>query len=196
MSHPAVRQGVVKTHEFSSGDVRLTAYVTLHEGEENVQLRSYLQDLLPEYMIPSVFTILPEMPLTLNNKIDRKALPEPDRSRPELAEEMVLPQNEIEALLANKWSEILELDQIGIDDTFFDLGGNSLLSIQLIAQLEKELQTKIPVVKFYQYPTVRLLSQFLQHDQTQTSPKESGANRAKLQQEAMAKLRQRVSKRS
>lgn len=195
-SHPAVRQGVVKTHEYGSGDVRLTAYVTMRKGEENIQLRPYLKDLLPEYMIPSVFTVLPEMPLTLNNKIDRKALPEPDRSRPDLSGKMALPQNRMESQLAQKWAELLQLDQVGIDDTFFDLGGNSLLSIQLIAQLEKELRIQIPVVKFYQYPTIRLLSQFLQQNQKQPVSDNSGAARAKLQQQAMSKLRQRIGKRS
>jgi dihydropteroate synthase len=85
---------------------------------------------------------------------------------------------------------------VGIDDTFFDLGGNSLLSIQLIAQLEKELRIQIPVVKFYQYPTIRLLSQFLQQNQEQPVADNSGAARAKLQQQAMAKLRRRIGKRS
>ena len=193
-SHPAVRQGVVKPHEYASGDVRLTAYVTLRAGEENVQLRSYLKNILPEYMIPAVVTVLLEMPLTPNNKIDRKALPEPDRSRPELNKKMVLPQNEMEADLAQKWAGMLQLDQVGIDDTFFDLGGNSLLSIQLIAQLEQEMHTKIPVVKFYQYPTIRLFSQYLLQNQEQTAPRNANAERAQRQKQAMAKLRQHTTK--
>ena len=194
-SHPAVRQGVVKPHEYACGDVRLAAFVTLHEGEENVQFRSYLKDLLPEYMIPSVFTVLPEMPLTPNNKIDRKALPEPDKTRPKLSKALALPHNEMEADLARKWSGLLQLEQVGIDDTFFDLGGNSLLSIQLIAQLEQEMQIQIPVVKFYQYPTIRSFSQYLHQSQEQTPSLDSSAERAQRQRQAMAKLRQRSSKR-
>ena len=195
-SHPAVRQGVVKPHEFASGDVRLIAYVTLRPGEENVQLRAYLQDILPEYMIPAVVTVLPEMPLTPNNKIDRKALPEPDRARPDLHRQLALPQNDVEANLAQKWTVILHLDQVGVDDTFFDLGGNSLLSIQLIAQLEQEMQTTIPVVKFYQYPTIRLFAQYLQQNQEQAASGAVSADRAQRQKQAMARLRQQLGKKS
>jgi acyl carrier protein len=170
------------------------AYVTLREGEEHVQLRSYLKDLLREYMIPTVFTVLPEMPLTPNNKIDRKALPEPDRARPELNQKMARPQNEIELDLAQKWAAVLQIDQVGVDDTFFDLGGNSLLSLQLIAQLEQEMQITIPVIKFYQYPTIRLFAQYLLQNQEQAASKNLSAQRAKLQQQALAKLRHRIGK--
>lgn len=191
-SHPAVRQGVVKTHEFAPGDVRLTAYITLRDEVDDTRLRSYLKDLLPDYMIPSIFTILEEMPLTLNNKIDRKSLPEPDRSRHGSAHKLVLPQGKMESQLARKWADVLQLDQVGVDETFFDLGGNSLLSIQLIAELEKDLGVNIPVVKFYQHPTVRLLSQYLEQNLQQESPAASGAERAKLQRQAMSKLRRRT----
>ena len=195
-SHPAVRQGVVKPHEYANGDVRLIAYITLRPEAGNVQLRPYLQDILPDYMIPAVVTVLPEMPLTPNNKIDRKALPEPDRTRPGLHGQMTLPQNNLEAELARKWSEILHLDQVGVDDTFFDLGGNSLLSIQLVAQLEEEMQTKIPLVKFYQYPTIRLFTQYLLQNQEQTETKDMGAERAQRQKQAMARLRQQLGKKA
>ncbi len=197
-SHPAVRQAVVKPYEFASGDVRLCAYITVHEGRENIQLRPFLMDMLPEYMIPSMFTILEQMPLTPNNKIDRKSLPDPDRSRPEINREMILPQNEMEIYLARKWTEMLHIDQVGIDDSFFDdLGGYSLLSIQLIAQVEQEMKIKIPVVKFYQYPTVRLFAQYLlqqreNHGSTSSEFKDANMERARKQQQAIARIRKHV----
>lgn len=206
IDHPEVKEGVAKTHDFGGGDIRLSAYVTLHDNKESISLTSFLKERLPDYMVPSLVTVLEEMPLTLNNKIDRKALPEPDMSRSSQAEKLLLPQNKLETTLAQKWAVILKLEQIGVDETFFDLGGNSLLSLQLIAQLEHDLQIKIPVVKFYQYPTVRLLAGYLDkiQEQSQKEPlaestqshnrKNSFANRAKLQQQALAKIRQRAKK--
>ena len=136
------------------------------------------------------------MPLTPNNKIDRKPCRNQTKLGLSLSKALLaLPHNEMEADLARKWAGLLQLEQVGIDDTFFDLGGNSLLSIQLIAQLEQEMQIQIPVVKFYQYPTIRLFSQYLHQSQEQTPSLDSSAERALRQRQAMAKLRQRSSKR-
>ena len=191
-SHPAVRQAVVKTHEFEPGDKRCVAYITLKGQHEKISFRDYLKDLLPDYMIPSIFTVLPEMPLTPNNKVDRKALPEPDRLRPELQKELILPQNQVQDAIARVWKDVLRIDAVGIDDAFFDLGGDSLLSIRVITELENTLNMRIPIVKFYQYPTVRLLSDFLKRDERTVSSEKPTMDRAALRRRALKQRRKKM----
>jgi amino acid adenylation domain-containing protein/non-ribosomal peptide synthase protein (TIGR01720 family) len=101
------------------------------------QLRAYLADQLPEFMIPSVFVVLGALPLTPNGKVDRKALPAPEGSRPELQDSFVAPGNEIEQILTRIWCEVLASERVGVHDNFFELGGDSILSIQIIARAKR-----------------------------------------------------------
>jgi amino acid adenylation domain-containing protein/non-ribosomal peptide synthase protein (TIGR01720 family) len=101
------------------------------------QLRAYLTDQLPEFMIPSVFVVLGALPLTPNGKVDRKALPAPDGPRPELQDSFVAPRNEIEQILTRIWCEVLANERVGVHDNFFELGGDSILSIQIIARARR-----------------------------------------------------------
>ncbi|MEQ9620457.1 amino acid adenylation domain-containing protein [Coleofasciculus chthonoplastes] len=137
------------------------------------ELRRYLQQQLPDYMIPSAFVILDKMPLNANGKIDRKALPAPERSRPALATDLVLPGTEIEQEIAQVWQGVLQLDAVGVNDNFFDLGGNSLLLIQVHKELVERFGSDLSVVALFQYPTIRRLAQHL----SQTPPSENPFHR-------------------
>ena len=132
------------------------------------QLRHYLQSNLPNYMVPAAFVTLDKMPLTANGKVNRRALPAPERSRPELSTALVMPQSQTEELIAQVWQDMLQLEVVGINDNFFELGGNSLLLIQVHKRLVEALKVELPVVTLFQYPTISSLAQHLsQQDQKQ-----------------------------
>jgi amino acid adenylation domain-containing protein/non-ribosomal peptide synthase protein (TIGR01720 family) len=131
-----ITEAVVIIREDTLGDKQLVAYI-VQEGKAEIgvsQLRTYLKNKLPEYMIPSIFVSIAELPLTPNRKVDRKALPKPSGLRPELEATYTEPRTEQERMLVKIWSEILKLDRVGIHDNFFELGGDSILSIQVISR--------------------------------------------------------------
>jgi SAM-dependent methyltransferase len=117
-------------------------------------LRSHLRNKLPGYMIPSVFVVLDGLPLTTNGKLDRKALPVPEQTRPELEHGFVAPRTTVEELVAKIWREVLGVEQVGIDDDFFDLGGHSLLATRIISRLREVFQFELPVRALFEHPTV------------------------------------------
>jgi acyl carrier protein len=158
--HPGINEVVVTVREDQSGDKRLVAYLT-HSQEElpNVNaIRHFLKEKLPEYMAPSAFVLLDKLPLTSNGKIDRKALPAPDQTRPEFEQCYVPPRSPIEEMLAAIWQEVLNIDRIGIHDNFFELGGHSLLAIVLCTKIEAKIGKPIQVELIFQFPTVNSLS--------------------------------------
>lgn len=134
--HAQVAETVVVAREDNPGDKRLVAYVVARDREQAgaPELRAFLSGKLPEYMTPSAFVFLDRLPLTLNGKVDRRALPAADHSRPDGDKVFAAPRNPIEATLAQIWSNVLGVDPVGVDDNFFDLGGDSILSIQIIAR--------------------------------------------------------------
>jgi len=154
--HPALREAVVVVREDVPGDKRLVAYVVpAGETAPTVgELRSYLRQQLPEYMVPSAFVTLEALPLSPSGKVDRKALPAPDRSRPELEREYVAPRNETEAKLAAICAELLGLEQVGVYDNFFELGGHSLLATQFISRLRDTFHIELPLRSLFEHPTV------------------------------------------
>jgi acyl carrier protein len=143
--HPAVRQAVVSAREDTPGNTRLVAYIVLTQkpAPTTSELRSFLQAKLPEYMVPPAFVLLDSLPLTPNGKVDRHALPAPDQAQSELAGTFVAPHTLLELLLAESWQDVLGVDRVSIYDNFFDLGGHSLLSMQVIARVEKQLGLRI-----------------------------------------------------
>ena len=161
--YPGIRETVIVLREDKPGEKRLVAYNVTETPAPNVtELRSFLKEKLPEYMIPSIFMILPAFPKTPNGKINRQVLPEPDQLRPDLDTEYVTPGNTLEQLIVRIWSENLNLDQIGIDDNFFDLGGNSVKMAQIYQQLCQSFPGKeFSIVELFQYPTVHSLGQYL-----------------------------------
>lgn len=158
--YPGVRQSVATVREDDSGTKRLVAYVVANQelAPTTSDLRGFLKDRLPEYMIPSAFLILDDLPLTPNGKVDRKALPALDQSRPELNESFVYPRNTAERTIAEIWSQVLEVESVGVHDNFFDLGGHSLLATQVMSRLRESFQTEIHLRALFEYPTVAELA--------------------------------------
>ncbi len=138
LEYSGVKEVVILAREDRPGDKRLVAYIVSSHGElpDAVEIRNYLKTKLPDYMIPSAFVMLDEMPLTPNGKIDRKALPAPEGSG--LEKEYVAPRTENEKQLAEIWSEVLGVERVGIYDNFFELGGHSLLAITLVEHMRRE----------------------------------------------------------
>ena len=178
--HPAVRQSAILIHEATPGrsvtgergDKRLVAYVVPNPGQvpTSGELRRYLQECLPEYMVPSAFVILETLPLTPNGKVDRRALP-----APELAETYAAPSNPVQEILAGIWAEVLGLDRVGIHDNFFEMGGHSLVATQLISRLRGALQVELPLRTVFEAPTVADLAKIIgmstgKEQNQQTSP--------------------------
>ncbi len=167
-NYPGVKQAVVIARQSESsnktGETVLVAYLVANDNSSKVNdiaLRTYLKRLLPEYMVPSYFVFIPEMPLTPNGKIDRQALPKNLADRPELSEAYIAPRTKIEKELCNIWSELLNLNKVGIRDNFFDLGGNSLLALRLTTRIRKIVSQEMPVVRIFEYPTVEKLAAHL-----------------------------------
>ncbi|HEX2617662.1 MAG TPA: amino acid adenylation domain-containing protein, partial [Flavobacteriales bacterium] len=167
--HAAVEQAVATVREDRPGLKRLIGYYVARTDVSVNELRKHLAALLPDYMVPSAFVAVKELPRTPSGKIDRKALPAPDVQRPELDVAFAAPQSPVQRTLADVWADLLGIDRVGIDDNFFDLGGNSLLSIQAVAQLEGH-GLKLPIVKLYQHPTVRACASFLEGGSDAISP--------------------------
>jgi acyl carrier protein len=153
-----VREAAVVLHDDEAGGKRLVAYVVTEEKAGSSELREQLLQQLPEYMVPSVFVTLPELPLTRNGKVDRKALPEPDESRPEIEEQYVAPRNETETVLAAIWSEVLGIEQVGVHDNFFELGGHSLLATQVISRVRDTFRVELLLRNLFDATTVANLA--------------------------------------
>jgi amino acid adenylation domain-containing protein len=180
--HPAVGECVVVANENATGDKRLVAYIvtptTTFMGGANTpqalipnpssngrgDLRDFLKQKLPEYMLPSSFVILDSLPLTASGKLNRLALPAPVESVNQAT--IVLPQTPLEKSLTAIWADLLEVEAIGVQDNFFDLGGHSLLAVRLFAQIEKKLDKRLPLATLFQAPTVAQLAAVIQRDWT------------------------------
>ena len=157
--YPAIRESAVIVHEASGGDKRLIAYfVPTGTAPTVTELREHLSARLPDYMIPAVFTFLQSMPLTTNGKLDRRALPAPDQSRPRLKETFVAPRNEREQSLAAIWSEVLAIGEIGIHDNFFELGGDSIRSIAILAKAQRR-GLNLSLQQLFQQSTIAQLAE-------------------------------------
>jgi len=165
-----IAQAVVILREDNPGDKRLVAYYTGREGLSSTALIESLKATLPDYMVPSAFMRIEKFPLTPNSKLDRKALPSPSRTRPLLAQEFIAPQTAVEMQLASLWRELLQIDEIGIDDSFFDLGGNSLAAVRMVRQFHSRFGSEIPAVKVFQHPTIAKLAELLETAGKESEP--------------------------
>ncbi|PZO38888.1 MAG: non-ribosomal peptide synthetase [Pseudanabaena frigida] len=157
--HPDVRETVIIVREDIPDDKRLVAYIVPQciSQEEQIKthdLRSFLQQHLPNYMIPNAFVFLESLPLNPNGKINRRALDFLTSSGISLDREFTPPSNSIERVLANIWSDILDVPQVGIHDNFFDLGGHSLLSVRLVSEIEKAFDYQFPLKSLFQINTI------------------------------------------
>jgi hypothetical protein len=154
--HPEVKEACAAGVNDQSGNVRLVAYVVPreHPGPSVVALKSFLQEKLPEYMIPSVFVFLDALPLMSTGKVDRRLLPDPGKSRPDLQVAYVAPRSPVEAILSRIWAQVLVLDRVGVHDNFLDLGSHSLAATQIVSWVIKQFQVDMPVQSLFQSPTV------------------------------------------
>jgi amino acid adenylation domain-containing protein len=156
--HAAVREVVVLARE-DSGEKRLVAYVVPAQQALTIsELNGFLRQQLPEYMVPSAFMFLDTLPLTANGKIDRRNLPGPDQSRPEQESSFVAPRTPVEELLAQIWTEVLKLEQVGVHDNFFELGGHSLLLTQVASRIQRTFLVLLPLRILFDAPTIADLS--------------------------------------
>jgi amino acid adenylation domain-containing protein len=170
--HPAVREGVVTAREDVPGERRLVAYVVANQAPAPPlsDLRRFLQATLPDYMVPTAFVFLDTLPLTPNGKVDRRALPAPEGGRPELDATYVAPRSEVEQSIAAVWQELLHIDRVGLHDNFFDLGGHSLLLVQVHSKLRRVFQTDIAIIDLFQYPTINALTTYLSQKKSEPAP--------------------------
>ncbi|MBV9389915.1 MAG: amino acid adenylation domain-containing protein [Chroococcidiopsidaceae cyanobacterium CP_BM_ER_R8_30] len=127
-------------------------------------LRDYLRDILPDYMVPSDFMLLESLPLTPNGKVDRQALPMPSQARPKLEFSFVAPRDTLELQLAEIWEEILDVHPVGIKDNFFDLGGHSLLAIRLMSKIQQQFKKELPLTTLFSGPTIEQLASIIRKD--------------------------------
>ena len=184
--HPLLKEAAVRVWENSANDKRLAAYVVGVNGElpGAEALRRFLEEQLPAVLVPSTFTVLNALPLTPNGKVDRKALPEPQLDRSAIHARFVAPATTIERKIAGVWQKLLKIEQVGLHDNFFDLGGHSLLAVQAQAQLHEALGVDLPVVKLFQYPTIKALASFLGEQEARPTQR---SQRGLLKQTAYAK---------
>jgi amino acid adenylation domain-containing protein len=153
--HPSIRESLITTYG-ASGTKAVAAYIALNAGAEITiaQLRGYLKKRLPDHMIPSAFVTMDSLPRLPNGKINRKALPEPDRSAPEAKTDCEPPASPVERELAEIWTRLLGVERISTRDSFFDLGGHSLLATQLVARIYDVFQVPIPLRSIFEKPTI------------------------------------------
>jgi 3-oxoacyl-(acyl-carrier-protein) synthase/acyl carrier protein len=155
-------QAVVTVREDRPGDKRLVAYYTGSQDLTSTALLQVLKNSMPDYMVPSVFMRVEQFSLTPNAKLDRKALPVPEAKRPLLAQDYIAPRTTLEKQLAELWCELLNLDEVGIDDSLFDLGGTSMLVVRMVNLYHSRHGQEIPLVKVFQYPTIGQLCRYLE----------------------------------
>ncbi|KAB8332532.1 amino acid adenylation domain-containing protein [Scytonema tolypothrichoides VB-61278] len=159
--HPRVQQTLVLAREDVPGDKRLVAYVVVHPQQlppSPSELYRFLQDKLPDYMLPKAFVFLDTLPLTPNGKVDRRALPAPDTSHGSSANSYVPPRNPTEEVLAAIWAQVLGLEQVGIDNNFFELGGHSLLAMQVMSRIRQAFGVEISLQSLFETPTIAQLA--------------------------------------
>jgi natural product biosynthesis luciferase-like monooxygenase protein len=174
--HPAINKSVVIAREDVPGDKRLVAYFIPYPNQNltTSDLRDYLKDDLPEFMIPAHFVAMKEFPLTPNLKTDRKALPAPDQAALTSETIYVPPESDLEEKIASIWREVLNVSSVGMNDNFFDLGGHSLLTVEAHRRLKEVIESDLTVTDLFRFTTIRSLVDHL-------SQKENGDEDSRLQ---------------
>jgi acyl carrier protein len=183
--HRTVRSSVVLPRKDARGESSLVAYFVASEQTLSISdLRSYLRTKLPEHLVPSRFAILENLPLTPNGKIDTQALPELSDIQTEMAAAYLAPRNEVEHLLTKIWRETLELEQIGVNDNFFDLGGHSIAMLEIYSKVHDVFDRELSIVEMFSHPTIGLLAEYLSGETSERSSLERSQVRAETSREA------------
>ena len=166
--HEKIETSIVMAREDANGAKQLVAYIVMSAEDFSVsELRNYIKDRLPEYMIPSVFVRLDAMPLLPNGKVDRLSLPDPGFTTVAAADTYLAPQTPVEEVLANMWAGLLRVERVGVNDNFFELGGHSLLAVQLISRIRDLLLVELPLLTLFEAPTISLLAAVLASHEAQ-----------------------------
>jgi amino acid adenylation domain-containing protein len=160
--HAIVSQNGVVVREVGGEDV-LAAYVVAEESEDLTTdaLRTFLMDRLPYYMVPSIFIRIDSLPMTPNGKVDRKALPDPEENRLKMDHEFVAPRTPTESNVSDIWQEVLEVDEVGVYDDFFALGGHSILAIRAVSRIRDGLGMDVGLAALFERPTVVAMAEFI-----------------------------------
>ncbi len=170
--HTSVRQAIVSAHQDGRGEKRLVAYI-VGDPEHPLtadDLRNFLKNKVPEYMVPSVFMLLESLPTMPNGKVDRGALPKPDQTRPEMGKTYVAPRDDLERQLTGLWEEVLSVRPIGVTDNFFELGGHSLLAVRLFALIDKRMGKKLPLATLFRGATIEGLAEIVRQNSLSVTP--------------------------
>ena len=166
--HSQVREALVVAREERHGEKRLVAYVVTGQETTPTELRGFLKEKLPDYMVPSAWVMLEAFPLTPNGKVDHRALPAPEQIKLEMAETFAAPRDGLELQLQEVWEEMLGIKPISVTDNFFDLGGHSLLALRVVAQIQRRLNRELPLSALIEGANIESLAQLLR-EQTGTS---------------------------
>lgn len=174
--HGGIKEAVTVAHEDTPGDTRLITYVvpTQRPAPTSKELRLFLEERLPDYMVPSVIVFLEAIPLTSNGKLDRRALPAPSQLRNEDTAGYVVPKEKVEHQLVEIWEKLLGIHPVGINDNFFDIGGHSLLLLKLHGELQATFGVDIPMVELFVYPTISTQAPYLRRMMEREPIEESG----------------------
>ncbi|MBW4451347.1 MAG: amino acid adenylation domain-containing protein [Nostoc indistinguendum CM1-VF10] len=164
VQHSLVQDAVVIVIEDNPNNKRLIAYIVANTQNSELvnNIRQFLKQSLPEYMIPAVFVLLEKFPLTPNGKVDHRALPIPDKTYYSIVKNYIAPRTQTETKLAKIWAELLNIQQVSIEDNFFDLGGHSLLLTQLVFRIRQTWQIELPLSSLWEMPTIAGLAQSIE----------------------------------
>jgi amino acid adenylation domain-containing protein len=161
--HPTVRQAIVVARGDRPERKHLVAYVTAHGAAPSApDLRSFLREKLPDYMVPRAFVVLESLPLSPNGKVERQALPDGEAGAPVAGADFVAPRTPAEEMVADVWANVLGVERVGVEDNFFDLGGHSLLATQVISRLAQTCQVELPLRRLFEVPTVAGLAEAIE----------------------------------
>jgi acyl carrier protein len=190
--HPAVSEAVVTLRQRQRDDQRLDAYVLLRPGAAApiVEFRRLVQTALPNYMVPSSFTVIESLPRTPSGKVDREAVARLAPAHHDTRAATALPQTERQRQIAEIWGEVLGVDGVGIDDNFFEIGGHSLNTVDVQARLRRTLEVELSLVDLFRFPTIRALAEHLEGGHVETGHREDSQGRAKRQREAFRRRQQ------
>jgi polyketide synthase PksJ len=185
-----VKEVIVEVKE-ERGEKILVGYVEMEEGKEmkEEEMKERLKERMPEYMVVRRYVKMERMPMQPNGKIDRKALPEPEDIRKKMKEEYVGPRSELEESITEVWKEVLQLDKVGINDNFFDLGGHSISLIELQHKLQEALQKEIIITDLLKYPSVNLFAKYLIGQSGDAKEASQSEQRAAIRRESMKRYR-------
>lgn len=190
--HPLVQDALVVAREVAGGEKSIVAYLVPDKAQAPTvdELRQSLKQSLPEYMIPSHFVMLEALPLSPHGKVDLKALPPPGVKRRDTEAGFEAPQTEVERLIARLWQDALQLESVGVHESFFDLGGHSLSIIRVHSKLKEVLGRDVPLLEMFNNPTIHSLAKFLSRPQATPTTAQESRTRAEGRREASQRHRE------